>query len=83
MNWIDAIILLVVLAIIGGVITFSILSHKRGNVSCSKCAYAKDCAKQKKIVQSKLASKECCKNSSNCNHSCCERKDQQKIDNNK
>lgn len=47
MNWIDAIILLVVIAIIGGVIAFNILSRKRGNSRCSKCAYARDCSKQK------------------------------------
>lgn len=68
MNWIDAIILVVVLAIVGGVIAINIISHKKGNGgTCSKCAYAKDCQKLRKKVETTQTKKQhedcpCCKN---------------------
>ena len=58
MNWIDAIILLVVVAIIGGIIAFGIVSRKRGDGGCSKCAYARDCARNKKRIEKNLDSKQ-------------------------
>lgn len=54
MNWIDAIILIIVIAIISGVIACNIISHKKGDGVCSKCAYSKDCAKQKKKIEARL-----------------------------
>ena len=53
MNFIDIIILICVVLIIGLIIFFNIKSMKNGENKCTKCPYAKDCNKNIKCGTSK------------------------------
>lgn len=49
MNWVDAIILVVVVLVLAAIVYFSFI-RKNKNTQCKGCAYAKQCEEAKKKV---------------------------------